>query len=164
MKKSVSMPKSKLPFKTKNVEPSKKLTEKVKKASLKILRDHGYSLPQIEKLTGVPTSTVDRIVKGDLSDIEPEIWDQVGNSIARLMTVTQNKLALKIMGKMDHELDTKSLPFGSLAFGLKVLGDLMNPKGVINQGNTINNIQVKVVRESADSIQGEVISTQSVPE
>lgn len=121
---------------------------KVKKASAIILRRYGYSFPQIEKLIGTPKSTVERQVKGNISDIDPETWEEAGRIVDRFKKVVRDKLEIKIMGKMDHELDTKPLPFGSLAFGLKVIGELTNPRGRtdINVTGSGGNMAVQIIK------------------
>lgn len=128
-------------------EDFNKLSVKQKKVSVRILREkYGYSLPQIGALMGLTKSSAQRWATKDISDVDPETWAETETSITKYNSMMLNKLQSKIMGKMDHELETKSLPFGSLAFGLKVIGDLKNPRGQTNLNVSGDQVAVQVVR------------------
>lgn len=120
-----------------------------KKASAKILAEKGYTLEHIEKLTGMSKSAVGRLrgkTRGEITDVDSETWESVGRAINRVLEAKTNQLAAKIMGKMEHELDTKPIPFGSLAFALKVIGEIKNPKGQTQMTFNGEQTNVQVIR------------------
>jgi len=131
---------------TKNI---KEVPEKVKIASAKILAEHGYSLNQIMELTGIPSTSTYRIMlkkREDLQKVDPDTWKSVEAAINNVLKMKRDQLTAKILGKMEHEVDTKALPFGSLAFALKVLTDMYQPKNTNNLNLNANNLNVQVVR------------------
>lgn len=140
------------PLEIQKIQELPEIPKKVKTASAKILHEYGYSIGQIQQMLDFPSkSTVHRITSKPRSEIglvDVDTWNDVELAITKLLKMKRSKLEAKIMQKMEVELDTKPLPFGSLAFGLKVLGELNNPRGQtnVNLNATNSQIAVQVIR------------------
>jgi hypothetical protein len=142
-----------------------KIPTKIRKASAKILTEYGYTVKEIEKLTGISKSGVDRLkrrAKKDIRDVDSATWDLVTQSIKKVLVAKQDKLMAKTLKEMERKVDSGKAPLGTLAFTYKVLAESNKPKessGINVSGSTLN---VQVVRGDVSySSDSKAISTDN---